>query len=87
MRKTGRTLLAAVVWGIALLVIGVSVFYNVDMGSASLAALLIPLVDLLVESGLCKSRGEPQSHSYEQILLTRLTNQTLFYRHFLHLVP
>jgi len=40
--------LVAAVWGVALLVIGVSVFYNLDMGSAFLAALLIPLVDLLV---------------------------------------
>ncbi len=46
--------LVAAVWGAALLVIGVSVFYNIDAGSAFLAALLIPLVDLLVVISLGK---------------------------------
>jgi len=40
--------LVAAVWGVALLVIGVSVSYNIDGGSAFLVAVLIPLVDLLV---------------------------------------
>jgi len=43
----GMLWIAALLWGIVLRVIGTSVNYNVDAGRAFLAAVLIPLADLL----------------------------------------
>jgi len=44
----GMLWFVALLWGLALLIIGTSVNYNIDAGRALLAAVLIPLADLLL---------------------------------------
>ncbi len=44
----GMLLVVALLWGLALLIIGTSVNYNIDAGRALLATVLIPLADLFL---------------------------------------